>query len=368
MKKIVFFVPKMVGAGAERTVLNIINNLDRTKFSITLIVSKDGGAYINLLNKDVKLIKLDSIKVYFSILPLAKKLRKLNPDIVFATPQNANIALALAHFISCIKGSMILRESNNRTAAGIDTKRLFDRFLCWSYKRANRVVCLSKGVMKDVINRYNIPKNKVITIYNPIDISNIKKLLKNDPEGCPWLRDDQKKTFKIIATGRLIPQKGFDILIKSLFRLKDIPWTLCILGEGREKHFIQNLAAQLGIFNRIFMPGFVNNPYAWMKCADLFVLSSRWEGFGHVIAEAMVCGTPVLATKCPSGPEEIINNNIDGLLCEPNSVEDLASKIKWLYENPDIRKKYSQVAKESVKRFDVKNIIKEYEELFNELV
>jgi glycosyltransferase involved in cell wall biosynthesis len=118
----------------------------------------------------------------------------------------------------------------------------------------------------------------------------------------------------------------------------------------------------------VFLPGFKKNPYAYMTHADLFVLPSRWEGFGHVIAEAMACEVAVLSTRCPSGPDEIITNGKDGQLCDHSSASNLASHIQQLYEAPDIRKQYVVNALESVKKFEKKTIVRQYENLFRHLI
>ena len=140
-----------------------------------------------------------------------------------------------------------------------------------------------------------------------------------------------------------------------------------ILGEGSERGPLLDLADKQGIRNVVSIPGFKKNPYAWMKRADLFVLSSRWEGFGHVIVEAMACGVPVLATRCRSGPDEIITDGADGRLCRPESVDDLAEKIGFLVDNPLERKRLAEAGLVSANRYDTGIIVKQYENMFKRL-
>ena len=172
---------------------------------------------------------------------------------------------------------------------------------------------------------------------------------------------------RIVAVGKLERQKGFDLLIRAASRLH-LPWTLLILGEGSEKDRLRRLGDDLGVSDRVHLPGFVRKPFPYVAAADLLVLSSRWEGFGHVITEAMACGTPVLATRCPSGPDEIIEDGADGRLCEPASVEALAWNMDDLLRSPEIRRAYAQAAARSVVRFDAPTVVRQYEALFADLV
>ena len=167
--------------------------------------------------------------------------------------------------------------------------------------------------------------------------------------------------------GALEYQKGHDLLIRALGQLGHIPLRLKIVGDGSEKSRLVRVAEDLGVSERVAFFPFQQNPYASMARADLFVLPSRWEGFGHVVAEAMACGVPVLAARCPAGPDEIITDGVDGSLCAPNSTSALAHHIEKLWGEPSTRERYAAAGRESVKRFDVRSIVPEYERLFLEV-
>lgn len=364
VKTVLFFLPDLSGGGAQRTVLNIVNHLDRGKLRPVLAMLVAEGPYMEALKGDVPVVELGALRIRSSIYKLAKCIRRIRPDIVFSTLIYPNAGLILSAILSATKVPIVLRETNHPTASGRKMGTFSDQAIGWAYRRSDRVVALSKGVRKNLIERYALKPERVVTIYNPVDIEHIQRLSREEPEGCPWDNTRDRKLFEILAVGKLHRQKGFDLLIQALTSLDDRPCRLTILGEGPEKEALKNQARKLGIGDRLFMPGFKKNPYSWMARADLLVLSSRWEGFGHVIAESMACGTAVLSTQCFSGPDEIIAHGVNGLLCKANSASELKDAILFLVENPEKRKAYALAARQSVKRFDTKVIIKEYEELF----
>ena len=272
----------------------------------------------------------------------------------------------MASKISGTGSPTIVRATNNHPAAGRGKISPMGGLVRWSYRSADRVVALSNGVRKDVMERYGIPENRVVTIYNPIDITYLTTLSQKELPTVPgWT--DFGEGHKILAVGKLERQKGFDLLLKALARVS-LPWSLLILGEGSEEGNLLVLAKTLGLQDRVFFGGFHPNPFGYMARADLFVLSSRWEGFGHVIAEAMACGVPVLATRCPSGPDEIIEDDVDGRLCEPESVSDLAFNIEDILSNAQTQCRYAKAALSSVQQFDVSVVVKDYERLFFQMM
>ncbi len=366
MIKVLFFIPWLGGGGAERTFLNIINNLDRNEFEPVLALCRRKGSYLDLLRKDVEIIHLN-IRLRFAAIPLALKIRKYKPDIVISTMRFANLVSVIAAKLSGRKTRLIVRETNNLSAAGIKVHGPVERLAGWSYRRAGKVVSLSNGVKSDMLNRYGLAPDHIKTIFNPVDIAQVRRLAAQKPEGNPFAPDNNGKVFNVIGVGKLHYQKGFDILIKAVSGLRDLPVRLTILGEGSERENLLHLVRELKLNDRVSLPGFMDNPYAFMARADLFVLSSRWEGFGHVIAEAMACGVAVLSTRCPSGPDEIITDQMDGRLCMPDSVDDLALCMKQLLQDDKCRRRYVTSGLESVKRFEVNKIVKQYERSFREL-
>jgi N-acetylgalactosamine-N,N'-diacetylbacillosaminyl-diphospho-undecaprenol 4-alpha-N-acetylgalactosaminyltransferase len=172
----------------------------------------------------------------------------------------------------------------------------------------------------------------------------------------------------ILAVGRLNRQKGFDILIKSFAKssLKN-KVKLVILGEGKERKNLEKLIVELNLKKQVLLYGKVDNPFIYMKYAKFFILSSRYEGFGNVLLEALACGTPVVATDCETGTTEIVENEVNSLLVPSEDVELLKDAIERLYYDRELYKRLKTNTRKSVGRFDVKNIVKEWLNLFEEI-
>ena len=193
------------------------------------------------------------------------------------------------------------------------------------YPLADAVVAVSQGVADDLEKNAGIPSSLLRVIQNPVITPEIVDLA-DQPVGHPWFI--QENVPIIVAAGRLTRQKDFPTLLRAfaLVRQKR-PCHLVILGEGRDRVMLKSLAAELGIRNEVYFPGFVENPYAYMSKAALFVLSSRWEGSPNVLTEALALGTPVVSTDCPSGPREILANGRYGTLVPIGDQESLARAI-----------------------------------------
>ena len=361
---VVFVLADMSGGGAERTFLNIINHLDRDRFRPIVAMLRREGPLLESLEADTQVVELGCVSARSAVPRLARLIRKRHPDILVSTIRYVNVATVVGAMLAGRSAPVVVRETNNLTAAGIDAHDLKERLVGWSYRRARKVVALSNGVRDDVTVRYGLSPDHVVTIYNPLDLATIRRLAAKPVDSSDYVASvSDSEVFNIVAAGRLTRQKGFDLLIRAVASLKRLPLRLWILGDGPDRCALETLAEALEVADRVRLPGFQTNPYAWMKSAKLFVLSSRWEGFGHVVAEAMACGVPVLATRCPSGPAEIVNHGVDGRLCSPDSAPALAEDIEKMWGEEDKRRLQAVRARASVERFDVNVIVRQYEQV-----
>jgi glycosyltransferase involved in cell wall biosynthesis len=229
------------------------------------------------------------------------------------------------------------------------------------YPLADAVVACSKGVAEDLVQNMKVPRERVHVIYNPTDPEIEAKA--QEPVDHPWFKNS--KIPVILCVARLAPEKDLPTLIRafSIVR-KERPAKLVILGEGSERAKLEALVKELGLEGDVWMPGFVDNPFKFMKRATVFALSSKFEGFGMVIAEALAVGTPVVSTDCPSGPAEILGGGKWGKLVPVGDYEKLAEAILETIENPPDREKL----KERGRDFSLDRIGQQYLQLITELL
>ena len=326
----------MNGGGAERVMLALANGLAEKDILVDLVLNKVDGSYLKDASEKINIVSLDSSRALLSILPLAKYLRKEKPDAILSAMNYVNIVTVMAHLASGSNTKVIVSEHNNLTESKKELSfikgRILTSLMSWAYRKANGIVAVSNGVADALTNELKIDRNKITTIYNPIFSED---LIKRSQELIlhPWINKTAPPL--ILGVGRLDPQKDFKTLIhafKQVLEKKDC--NLIILGEGELRPELEKLIKSLNLDDNVQLPGFVDNPYAWMSHADLFVLSSIREGFGNVIVEAMACGTPIVSTDCPSGPSEILEKGLWGDLVPPGNADLLAQAIINTVDNP----------------------------------
>jgi glycosyltransferase involved in cell wall biosynthesis len=241
-KKLLIFLPSLAGGGAERTVVNIINYIDKKIFDVTLVlISKNINnehkhEYLENLNSNVKVLylncKLSRLHIFNIIYKLCQTINKENPDIIFSTTFNANVISIISNKLAKKNIPVVIRETTNRTKLGVNLfGKLVTRFI---YNQSDTVVSLSKGVKNDLINNFKVKKEKIKLIYNPVDIKHINNSKNAKVEDFLLPKENMKN---IIAVGRLIEAKDFSVLLKA-FKLisNNIKSRLLILGKGPEEN------------------------------------------------------------------------------------------------------------------------------------
>jgi glycosyltransferase involved in cell wall biosynthesis len=211
------------------------------------------------------------------------------------------------------------------------------QFMRWAYQHAEGIIAVSSGVADDLALNLAMPRASINVVYNPVVSAELYRLANDSPEHS-WLKSGGAPV--ILGVGRLEPQKDFATLLKAFAMLRQsYDARLIILGEGELRPALESLISSLGLDENVLLPGFVDNPYSYMRCSSLFVLSSVFEGFGNVLVEAMACGTPVVSTNCPSGPAEILEDGRWGQLVpvgdEVALAEAMALALQKM-EKPDV--------------------------------
>jgi len=290
-------------------------------------------------------------------LAVAHYLRSEKPTALLAVGHGLNLAAVWGKRLA--PGSRVVLSVHNtmsREAAAKGRYRQRKRLRAISryYPLADGIVAVSRGVSDDLVEHTSVGRDQVKVIYNPIVTPEVLAQA-NEPADHPWLNEGDVPV--VLGVGRLEPQKAFDKLLQAFAQLK--PRRACrliIIGEGPDRRKLEELAVALGIAEDVSMPGFQRNPHAFMKKANVFVLSSDFEGFGNVLVEALAAGTPVVATDCPSGPREILDDGRFGRLVPVGDIDALAAAIgESLDEPPD-----EALLAKAITRFDAATVAAQY--------
>lgn len=369
--KLSIVLPNLCGGGAERLHVNLANDWVVKGYEVEFILLRKEGELIPLLAPEIKVIGLNVYRFRNAILPLAGYLRKSSPQVVLVAMWPLTSAGVLAWLLSGRKGKLFLSEHENLSASYIAQGRVKLRYLKYvirfSYFFADGVIAVSQGVKNDLCQIGNLKDSLVRVIHNPAAIG-IPSVVSTSPEQKELWGGDFD--YHILSVGRLAPQKDHKNLIEAFsFFVKSHNAILVILGEGPLRSELEALIKKLKLEDNIFLHGFVLDPYPWFRSADLFVLSSRWEGFGNVLVEALECGVPVVSTDCPSGPAEILEYGRYGKLVPVQDPNALASSIALSLTGKHDRvalmgraKDFSlgKIADEYLKYFFCKRILNEF--------
>ena len=325
-----FFLPNLNGGGAQRTAINLVHHWPDDRPRPTLAVASASGAG-RLWLTGIDPVDLGSGRLRWSLLPLRRLIRRQRPDIVFSTMVGANIVAAASMIGLRSPPILVVRETSHRARSTLSfAQRRGDRPSlptgCRGSRALRRRAHGAAGILSpEAGTRSNDPPIRWMSTHST-------------PEP-PAVRTRGRVTGRWWSQpGAWCGQKGFDILLRAFAYMSTANTRLAILGEGPDREALATLAGELGLTNRILMPGHVADPGPWYAHAAAFVLSSRWEGFGHVLVEAMACGAPVVAFDCPHGPADIIEDGHTGLLVPPQDVPRLGRIPVSVDRKPGIRR------------------------------
>ena len=329
-RPIAFFIPSLSGGGAQRVVVNLANALiELTGHPVHVVLVRREGPFLEDLDSGIKVVELKGCRTILAVPSLVAYLMRWRPVVTMASMNYANITAVLAYLIAGKPGRLVLRETNvlvPKVQKCLDVRfHVMALMMRLCYRHANAIVSNSEDTLTSLKN-FNVvlPANSQV-IGNPITIPDAGiELGYRGPEGTPF----------ICAVGRLTPQKGFDILMRAFAEVGDPDLHLVILGNGPLRTDLLELAKELGLASKLHLPGFINPPTPVLRNAKAFVLSSRWEGFGNVLVEALGCGLPIVATKCPGGPREILEAGRYGQLVPVDDVAALAKAIREALDSP----------------------------------
>ncbi len=378
--KVAFFHPYFRFGGVEKTNIRLAKYFIEHGYSVEFVSLGYTEHFVKEMDEiGISKVQLKATRTFFAIPQLKayiksqiQEAKKQGKRFVLISCQNfANLCTVLATPMDCRNGKcknfkLILSERLHPAEFQYSGKgkkgKIILRLMRLLYKKADAVVANSRETAEEI---ERITGSPCRYIYNPTLTGDLQKLAEQEVNQ-EWLKKDCKNPV-VISVGRLSKEKGFDILIKAFSRIqKELDARLVIIGEGEERASLEELAESLGIKDKVWMPGYDENPYKYVSKADVFVLSSFFEGLPNTLIEALAVGTGCVATRCPSGPSEILLDGQGGLLVDVGDTEGLAMAIKEALKDDGAMQEKQRRAMEALHRFTPQEAGEKYLELINE--
>jgi glycosyltransferase involved in cell wall biosynthesis len=385
--RVMLLLSSLHGGGAERVAVHLVNRCDPDLIDVRMGLLRKTGPF--LVDADANRIDASPVGqdwlafeghnsgfyrprkllagAVLAPANIASMIRAHRPHVVMSFLKGMSV---LTYFV--LKGMgqgrprWIVREGNNTDAVIDDelaspTGRALIKGLTRRCYRAADCFLANSHEMADGLRKVlDLDPRRIRVVHNPIDLAQIRKAA---GEAISWPSD---RRF-IVAAGRLEHQKGHDLLLRAFAASRGArDHHLVILGRGTLESQLKRQAAQLGIADRTHFPGFVANPWAWISKAQMFVLSSRWEGFPTVVAEALACGTPALVTACDFGPREVVKHRESGWVAPPEDADALMAGIDRLLEDVALRSKLAFNGRARAELFDIDSMVEAYTEVFHQ--
>jgi glycosyltransferase involved in cell wall biosynthesis len=325
--------------GVERMVLNLLPPILRAGVAVDLlaIVRKPTPDLVRIEGSGLRLFDLGCRHTTLALPEVVRYLKAERPCALLAAKDRAIRVAVVARRLSGVDTRLVGRLGTHLSAS-LDGRPRPLRWLRtgpmrWVYPNVDHVVAISDGVAEDTLRLTGLPPERVSVIRNPVITPGLYEKSRQPAEH-PWFGDGGAPV--ILGAGRLTRQKDFATLIRAFARLRgqQRACRLVILGEGRQRGELERLTRELGVAEAVALPGHVGNPYACMSRAALFVLSSRWEGSGNVLTEAMALGVPAVSTDCPSGPAEMLAGGRHGPLVPVGDADALAAAMADTLDRP----------------------------------
>ena len=324
MTYIALFCTSLSGGGAERVLLNLAEGFIASGHMVDLVLIHKEGEYLEQVPDGVNIIDLQAANNIHAMIKFWGYVHKSRPDVVVSTLLPASQAAIIVQKFLKKKHRLFVRVDNTLSREMEDVSWRKYLRVKWLYPLAQHFITVSNGVADDLESYLNIPRHKIHTIYNPMQIEAIQMQAKQAISHT-WF---DAEVPLIITMGRLASQKNMELLIETVAAIRQqCEVRLMILGKGEQEDYLCSLVHRLQLDEVVEFLGFQPNPYAYLAQADLFVLPSLFEGFGNVIVEALACGVPVVSTDCPHGPAEILEQGKYGILVPPGDRNALGKAI-----------------------------------------
>ena len=349
---IAVFLYGLTSGGAPRRTLALASEFAARGHRVDLVVARADGPLRSRVPANLRLVELSGVaarlpvlsdwrpfRVRAAVFALAEYLRRERPEVLLSGANSGHLTAVWANTRTAVPARLVLRVCTHLSGTAANGKRpsrpwvapVARRF----YPRADAWIAGSQDVADDFARVTGVPVERIATIHNPVVSPDIERRAR-EPLAHPWFQPGEPPV--VLGVGRLVKQKDFPTLIAAFARVRaERPLRLVILGEAqseRRRERLLELAAELGVGADVALPGLVENPYAYMSRAGVFVLSSAWEGLSGVLIEALACGCPAVSTDCPGGSAETLAGGRYGPLVPVSDPEALAAAIRTVLDTP----------------------------------
>lgn len=329
MARIGIVIYSLAGAGAERVSINLAHEFAAAGHQVDFILGQAGGELFDEVPAGASCIVASQPRAGGWRSAIRGYIDQQSPDVLLAMMEGAGVLAIQAakgsgvpvHAVSHIHFSRHCRHASRWKERWLMpiAARLY-------FRRAAGVIGVSQGVADDIQHAARLSPKKVSVIYNPILNTDFYRKAA-EPVHHPWFSSD-REWLTVVTVGRLTAQKDHETLLAAIAQINEHqPVRLYVLGQGDRLQYLQDAAVSFGVDKIVEFAGYNDNPYKYINAADVFALSSKWEGFGNVLVEALACGTQVVSTDCPSGPSEVLANGKFGRLVSVGDKCGLAEAI-----------------------------------------
>jgi len=381
--KVLLAVPELEDLGVQHVLLSLMRHWDRERFEPTMLLHKRTGAFadqfpteFSSIQVDERIVDIRGARIALRLWGYARIFREVRPDAVISLVPYSNLACAWGRALSGVDFGLAVSEHAHVTASMQDTEALTGPFF-WVYRRAfprvynqqaDLVTCVAEESRRDLVENHGIVASRTRLIHETADFDEVRSSGRLAADH-PWFEDSERAKIPIIVNvGRLCSQKRQDVLLRAFAILRGKRRVrLAFVGRGDHLTRLEAMASSLGVRDDVVFLGFQKNPWRFMAHSDLLAVASDWEGLPCVIAEAMALSIPVVSTRCPSGPAEMLMDGEAGLLCRVGDPDDLARAILETLDDPVATGRRVATATEHLQRFDPRKVTRDYEALADEL-
>ena len=368
--RVTFVLPSLHGGGAERAAVVLLNALAARGYQATLFVFAREGPYFEQLSGAVRVVVGDTGRAG-RIMSLRRFLANEPQDVVVSLLSHFT-AFAAARMAGT-KAKYVISQQTPLTAFLDDhdyawrqpaRRRVFTSVARAIYPRADGIAATSSGVAEDLVAHYGVNRKRVAIVPNPVDVDTVEEAAAMPLD----VAASGAGVLTVVTAGRLAHAKNLPLLVESLERLSArVPFRAWLLGQGELEGELRQMLARSAIGDRVTLFGFQQNPWKFMAHADVFLLTSRYEGFGNVLIEAMASGLPVVATAS-YGTRDIVRDGETGFLVESHDAVSVAAALERVLTNADLRARMARAARETARTFALPDVVNRFEAFLDKVM